>query len=102
MRDILRELDVAFITTANVQFAKTIRKGDVFVFPKGLVHFQKNNGKFPAAVLSAFNSQLPGTQAIAATLFAANPEVPDNVLTKALQVGKKEVQIIKSKLAPKK
>ncbi|KAL6495031.1 hypothetical protein OROGR_030950 [Orobanche gracilis] len=96
------ELDVAFITTANVQFAKTIRKGDVFVFPKGLVHFQKNNGKFPAAVLSAFNNQLPGTQVIAATLFAANPEVPDNVLAKAFQVDNKEVQIIKSKLAPKK
>ncbi|KAL6517845.1 hypothetical protein OROMI_033546 [Orobanche minor] len=96
------ELDVGFITTANALFAKTIGKGDVFVFPKGLVHYQKNNGKSPAAVLSAFDSQLPGTQSIAATLFAASPEVPDNVLTKAFQVGNKEVQKIKSRLAPKK
>ncbi|KAL6552312.1 hypothetical protein OROHE_007676 [Orobanche hederae] len=96
------ELDVGFITTANVLFAKTIRKGDVFAFPKGLVHYQKNNGKSPAAVISAFDSQLPGTQSIAATLFAASPEVPDNVLTKALQVGNKEVQKIKYRLAPKK
>ncbi|KAG2694086.1 hypothetical protein I3843_08G119900 [Carya illinoinensis] len=96
------ELDVGFITTANVLISKSIKKGEVFTFPKGLVHFQKNNGKVPAAVIAAFNSQLPGTQSIAATLFAATPPVPDNVLTKAFQVGTKEVEKIKSRLAPKK
>ncbi|KAH6772605.1 germin-like protein 10 [Perilla frutescens var. hirtella] len=95
------ELDVGFITTANVLFSKSIKKGEVFAFPKGLVHFQKNNGKVPAAVISAFNSQLPGTQSIAATLFAATPPVPDNVLTKAFMIGTKEVEKIKSKFAPK-
>ncbi|XP_065851660.1 germin-like protein 5-1 [Euphorbia lathyris] len=95
-------LDVGFITTSNVLISKTISQGDTFVFPKGLVHFQKNNGKVPAAVIAAFNSQLPGTQSIAVTLFAASPPVPDNVLTKAFQVGTKEVVKIKSRLAPKK
>ncbi|KAG8368998.1 hypothetical protein BUALT_Bualt15G0104500 [Buddleja alternifolia] len=95
------QLDVGFITTANVLISKSIKKGEVFAFPKGLVHFQKNNGASPAAVISAFNSQLPGTQSIATTLFAATPPVPDNVLTKAFQVGTKEVQKIKSKFAPK-
>ncbi|KAJ7977787.1 Germin-like protein 1 [Quillaja saponaria] len=96
------QLDVGFITTANVLISKTIKTGEVFAFPKGLVHFQKNNGKVPAAVIAAFNSQLPGTQSIATTLFAATPPVPDNVLTKAFQVGTKEVEKIKSRLAPKK
>lgn len=96
------QLDVGFITTTNVLISKTISKGDIFVFPKGLVHFQKNNGNVPAAVLSAFNSQLPGTQSIATTLFAATPSLPDNVLTKTFQVGTKEVEKIKSRLAPKK
>ncbi|KAI4349849.1 hypothetical protein L6164_010397 [Bauhinia variegata] len=96
------ELDVGFITTANVLISKSIKKGEVFVFPKGLVHFQMNNGKVPASVIAAFNSQLPGTQSIATTLFAATPTVPDNVLTKAFQVGTKEVEKIKSRLAPKK
>ncbi|KAL3591001.1 hypothetical protein D5086_009641 [Populus alba] len=68
----------------------------------GLVHFQKNNGRVSAAVIAAFNSQLPGTQSIAATLFAAQPPVPDHVLTKAFQVGTKEVRKIKSRFAPKK
>lgn len=95
------QLDVGFITTANVLISKTIYKGDIFVFPKGLVHFQKNNGLEPASVIAAFNSQLPGTVSIPLTLFAATPPVPDNVLTKAFQIGTKEVQKIKSKLAPK-
>jgi quercetin dioxygenase-like cupin family protein len=96
------ELDVGFITTANKLVSKTIKKGEIFVFPKALVHFQKNNGDKAAAVISAFNSQLPGTQSIAATLFTATPSVPDDVLTKAFQVGTKEIDKIKSKLAPKK
>ncbi|MED6168541.1 hypothetical protein PIB30_012537 [Stylosanthes scabra] len=96
------QLDVGFITTANVLISKTIYKGEIFVFPKGLVHFQKNNANEPAAVIAAFNSQLPGTQSIPLTLFAATPPVPDDVLTKAFQVGTKEVEKIKSRLAPKK
>ncbi|KAB1199159.1 Germin-like protein subfamily 2 member 4 [Morella rubra] len=95
-------LDVGFITTANVLISKSIKKGEIFVFPRGLVHFQKNNGKEPAAVIAAFNSQLPGTQSIATTLFAATPPIPDNVLTKTFQVGTKEVEKIKSRFAPKK
>ncbi|RCV18559.1 hypothetical protein SETIT_3G310700v2 [Setaria italica] len=95
-------LDVGFITTGNKLIAKTITAGDVFVFPRGLVHFQKNNEDVPAAVISAFNSQLPGTQSLPMTLFAATPEVPNYVLTKAFQVGSKEVEKIKSRLAQKK
>ncbi|KAH0981943.1 hypothetical protein GBA52_009120 [Prunus armeniaca] len=96
------ELDVGFITTANKLVSKTINKGDIFVFPGGLVHFQKNNGDKAAAVIAAFNSQLPGTQSIPAALFTATPPVPDEVLTKAFQLGTKEIDKIKSKLAPKK
>ncbi|KAL8027281.1 hypothetical protein ABFX02_14G085100 [Erythranthe guttata] len=96
------ELDVGFITTANILYSKTIKKGEVFVFPKGLVHFQKNNGKSTAAVIAAFNSQLAGTQSIAAALFGAVPPVPDNVLSEAFQIRVKDVVKIKSKFSPKK
>ncbi|KAF6158714.1 hypothetical protein GIB67_040228 [Kingdonia uniflora] len=95
------ELEVGFITTANVLISKTIMVGEVFTFPKGLVHFQINNGAGNAAILAALNSQLPGTQAIAVTLFAASPPVPDNVLAKAFQIGTMEVDNIKSGLASK-
>ncbi|KAL5976585.1 hypothetical protein ACLOJK_020918 [Asimina triloba] len=91
------ELKVGFITTANVLISKRIKQGENFVFPRGLVHFQKNDDDVPAAVIAAFNSQLPGTQSIAVTLFASTPPVPNNVLTKAFQVGTKEVEKIKSR-----
>lgn len=94
-------LDVGFITTANKLISKNISFGETFVFPRGLVHFQKNNDDKPAAVISGFNSQLPGTQPIAAALFSASPPVPDNVLSKAFQISTKEVEKIKSKFAPK-
>ncbi|KAL9248874.1 Germin-like protein [Drosera capensis] len=93
------ELDVGFITTANVLVSKHIAAGGGFVFPRGLVHFQKNNGYMPAAVISALNSQLAGTQSIALTLFTSSPPVPDNVLTKAFQIGTKEVTKIRAKLS---
>ncbi|XP_010909621.1 germin-like protein 5-1 [Elaeis guineensis] len=94
-------LDVGFITTANKLITKNITMGEVFVFPRGLVHFQKNNGHVPAAVIAAFNSQLPGVQAIAATLFTASPPVPDVVLAQAFQISTEEVEKIKAGLAPK-
>ncbi|XP_078174033.1 germin-like protein 5-1 [Carex rostrata] len=94
-------LDVGFITTANVLISKTINKGEVFVFPRGLVHFQKNAGYMPASVIAAFNSQLQGTVSIANTLFASTPPVADDILAKAFQIDNKEVTEIKTKLAPK-
>ncbi|KAM0854998.1 hypothetical protein ACQ4PT_050056 [Festuca glaucescens] len=90
-------LEVGFITTANKLFAKTITVGEVFVFPRGLVHFQQNRGYGPASVIAAFNSQLQGTQAIATTLFAAAPPVPTDVLAKAFRIGNGQVEAIKAK-----
>ncbi|KAK3159832.1 hypothetical protein QOZ80_1BG0051600 [Eleusine coracana subsp. coracana] len=90
-------LEVGFITTANKLFTKTITKGDVFVFPARLVHFQQNRGHGPAAVIAAFNSQLQGTQAIAMTLFGATPPVPSDILAKAFRVNNGVVNAIKAK-----
>ncbi|KAK9128149.1 hypothetical protein Syun_016946 [Stephania yunnanensis] len=95
------QLDNGFITTANVLISKSINKGKVFLFPRGLV-FQKNNGEVPAAVIARFNSQLDETVSIPLTLFAATPPVPDYVLPKTFQVGTKEIEKIKFRLAPKK
>ncbi|KAK6916044.1 Cupin 1 [Dillenia turbinata] len=59
------ELEVGFITTADVLITKTIKKGEIFMFLRGLIHFQKNNnGDKLATVIAAFNNQLPGTQVV--------------------------------------
>ncbi|TKY61634.1 Germin protein subfamily 2 member 2 [Spatholobus suberectus] len=92
-------LDVGFITTANKLISKTIKEGEIFVFPKGLVHFQKNNGEKPAAVISAFDSQLPGTLSMAAAMFSSTPTVPDDVLTIAFQIDAGDVDKIKTNLS---
>ncbi|KAM7275546.1 hypothetical protein ACFE04_017412 [Oxalis oulophora] len=96
------DLEAGFITTANKLLLKNVKKGEIYVFPKGLVHFQRNIGEKPAAVISASNSQLPGTQSIGLSLFAATPEVPDNVLSRAFQMGTKQIDKLKTKFAPKK
>ncbi|KAM0951281.1 hypothetical protein DsansV1_C04g0050301 [Dioscorea sansibarensis] len=94
-------LEVGFITTANKLISKTISAGEVFVFPRGLVHFQMNTGTTSAAALAAFNGQLPGTQSLAVTLFTASPAVPEDVLEKAFQIGSNEADKIKGRLRPK-
>ncbi|KAI3676098.1 hypothetical protein L1987_85697 [Smallanthus sonchifolius] len=96
------ELNVGFITTDNKLFSKTIKKGEIFTFTRGLIHYQINNGKVPAAVIAGFNSQLSGTQRVANAVFASSPPVDDVVLTNTFQVGTKLVEKIKYRLAPKK
>ena len=91
------ELFVGFIDTNNTTFSKTLEKGDVFVFPQAPVHFQQNVGKENAVAIAGLSSQFPGVQTIADSLFAANPPIPDSVLSKAFRIGQKLVELIKAK-----
>ncbi|KHN37415.1 Germin-like protein subfamily 3 member 2 [Glycine soja] len=45
-----------FVDTKNKVFAKVLEKGEVMVFPRGLVHFQMNVGDGPATILGSFDS----------------------------------------------
>jgi quercetin dioxygenase-like cupin family protein len=93
-------LDVAFVTTGGNLYARTVCKGGLFVFPRGLIHYQKNTGGAPAVAISVFNSQFPGTQSLAVSLFGASPPVPTDVLVRALQIDGGVVEGIKSKFQP--
>ncbi|KAF5459815.1 hypothetical protein F2P56_019732 [Juglans regia] len=88
---------VGFVTTGNVYHSKVLNAGQMFVIPRGLVHFQKNVGVGKAFIITAFNSQLPGAVVLPFTLFASTPSIPDDVLTRAFQVEEKVVESIKSK-----
>jgi len=92
-------LYVGFITTANQLFYKTLEKGDVFVFPKALVHFQQNVGKGNAVALAALSSQNPGTQQIARSLFGATGPVDPSVLAKAFDIDSNLVKLLQAKFA---
>ncbi|QCE10328.1 Germin [Vigna unguiculata] len=84
-------LYVGFVSSnqdGNRLFTKVLNKGDVFVFPIGLIHFQLNVGYGNAVAIAALNSQNPGTITIANALFKSTPSISSQVLTKAFQVDK--------------
>ena len=88
-------LTVGFISTTNnnnTLFQATLYAGDLFVFPRGLPHFQMNpDEKNPALAISALNSQNPGVSQLAAALFAANPPLPGIVLQNTFGIEQAEV-----------
>ncbi|CAM0885136.1 unnamed protein product [Alopecurus aequalis] len=91
-------LQVGFVTTANRHITRAVPKGGVFVFPRGLMHYESSVGETPVVAISAFDSQLPGAQPPAAAMFGA---VPTDVLARALQTEAGVVEKIKSKFQPK-
>ncbi|AES86926.1 putative germin [Medicago truncatula] len=84
-------LYVGFVTSNqdnNRLFTKVLNKGDVFVFPIGLIHFQLNVGYGNAVAIAGLSSQNPGVITVANALFKSDPLISDEVLTKAFQVDK--------------
>nr|XP_048324710.1 germin-like protein subfamily 1 member 16 [Ziziphus jujuba var. spinosa] len=86
-------LEVGFVTSnqqdgSNKLFTKILNKGDVFVFPVGLIHFQFNRGHYNALAFAGLSSQNPGVITIANAVFGSDPHINPDVLTKAFQVDK--------------
>nr|XP_043629476.1 putative germin-like protein 2-1 [Erigeron canadensis] len=92
-------LEVGFVTSNpdNRFITKVLQKGDVFVFPVGLVHFQRNMGKGNAVAIAALSSQNPGAITIANAVFGSNPPIPADILAKAFQVDKSVVDMLQTK-----
>ncbi|KAK2969729.1 hypothetical protein RJ640_015873 [Escallonia rubra] len=91
---------VGFVTSnpENRLISKVLDKGDVFVFPVGLVHFQRNVGLGNAVAIGAWNTQYPGVITTASNVFRSNTPIADEVLAKAFQVDQSIVDLIKSKV----
>ncbi|CAM8947419.1 unnamed protein product [Rhodiola kirilowii] len=92
-------LRVGFVTSNpnNTLITKVLYKGDVFVFPVGLIHFQQNIGKTKAVAIAALSSQNPGVITIANAVFNSNPPISPDVLTRAFQVDKSVVKYLQSR-----
>ncbi|PSS01372.1 Germin-like protein subfamily 3 member [Actinidia chinensis var. chinensis] len=88
-----------FVDSANRVFAKVLEKGEVMVFPRGLVHFQMNVGKSPATILGSFNSQNPGNQKIPSTIFGSG--INDELLEKAFGMNAKQLGMMRRRFIPK-
>ncbi|KAK9060797.1 hypothetical protein SSX86_021503 [Deinandra increscens subsp. villosa] len=83
------KIQVGFVTSnpENRHFSKVLNKGDVFVFPMNLVHYQRNVGNTYAVAMVALSSQNPGVVPIGNTVFGSNPDISTDILAKAFQVS---------------
>ncbi len=89
-------LYVGFVTSNpdNRFITKVLNKGDVFVFPIGLIHFQFNIGQTNALAFSSLSSQNPGIITIANAVFGSNPPINPDVLSKAFQLDQNVVNYL--------
>ncbi|MFS7960082.1 putative germin, rmlC-like cupin domain superfamily, rmlC-like jelly roll [Helianthus anomalus] len=93
-------LEVGFVDTTNKLFTQTLKTGDMFVFPKGLVHFQYNGDKKNEALaVSAFGSANAGTVSVPNSVF--NTTIDDGVLALSFKTDVYTIQKIKAGLAGK-
>lgn len=91
-------LEVGFVTSnpQNRLITKVLQKGDVFVFPIGLIHYQRNVGNKSVIAIAALSSQNPGVITIANAVFGSKPQIPSDILVKAFQVDNNVVYYIQS------
>jgi oxalate decarboxylase/phosphoglucose isomerase-like protein (cupin superfamily) len=83
-------------SSSNTVYTKTLYKGDVMVFPQGLLHYQYNGGTSPAIALVAFGGPNPGLQITDFALFANN--LPSTVVEKVTFLDDAQVKKLKSVL----
>ncbi|KQJ91596.1 germin-like protein 9-3 [Brachypodium distachyon] len=91
-------LSVGFIDTAGKLYAKDLAAGDMFVFPKGLVHYQYNPGNILAVAFSAFGSAFAGTVNVPSVVFGT--DIDDAVLAKSFKTDVPTVLKLKAALTP--
>ncbi|KAL5537498.1 hypothetical protein UlMin_043991 [Ulmus minor] len=75
----------------NRLFSKILKKGDVFVFPIGMIHFQVNLGHTAAVAFASLSSQNAGVITVANTVFGSNPPINPYVLARAIKLDKNVV-----------
>lgn len=92
-------LFVGFVTSnpENRLISKVLKKGDVYTFPIGLIHFQFNFGEKNAVAYASFNSQNPGVITIADAVFGSDPLISTEILARAFQVNGKVIKNIQSR-----
>ncbi|KAI8023563.1 Auxin-binding protein ABP19a [Camellia lanceoleosa] len=80
-------------SSANTVYFRTLYKGDVMVFPQGLLHFQFNSGNISALAIVSFSSPSPGLQITTFALFANN--LPSALVKKVTFLDDAQVKKLK-------
>ncbi|KAK9715660.1 hypothetical protein RND81_06G180300 [Saponaria officinalis] len=82
-----------FIAEDNTAYFKTLYKGDIMIFPQGMLHFQVNVGDAPALAFVSLNSPNPGFQFTTTSLFAN--DLPAEVVEKITLLDAQQVKKLK-------
>lgn len=91
-------LEVGFVDTKNELYTQRLEQGDLFVFPKGLVHYQYNaNEKAPAIALSSFGSASAGTVSVPSAVF--NTSIYDSILAVSFKTDVGTIEKLKEGLS---
>ncbi|KAJ6717502.1 ACONITASE/IRON-RESPONSIVE ELEMENT FAMILY MEMBER [Salix purpurea] len=85
-----------FIDSQERVFSKVIQKGDVFLIPRGLVHFHKNVGDVQGSLLGFYNSENPGRSTFQDTIFGCG--VKEELLGKYLGLSAEDISKMRGKL----
>ena len=83
-------------SSANKVYVKTLKKGELMVFPQGLLHFQINAGKSHAIAFVSFSSPNPGLQILDFALFGN--ELPSALVEKVTFLDDAQVKKLKAVL----
>lgn len=89
-------ITAGFISTANKVYVQTLKKGDVMVFPQGLLHFQINAGGITSVAYASFSSPSPGLQITSIALFGN--DLPSPIIEKTTFLDDAQVKKLKSVL----
>ncbi|KAK9923948.1 hypothetical protein M0R45_032344 [Rubus argutus] len=82
-----------FIDSNNKPYVKTLNKGDIIVFPRGLLHFLVNVGNTPALGYASFNSENPGFQILETALF--QNDLPTDIIAKSTLLDRLQIKKLK-------
>ncbi|KAF0898780.1 hypothetical protein E2562_009385 [Oryza meyeriana var. granulata] len=78
----------------NKVYTKRLNKGDLFLFPQGLLHFQYNAGNTTAVAFAAYSSPNPGLQILDYALFGNN--LPTSYVMEGTFLAEAEVRRLKA------
>ncbi|KAL0354479.1 UNVERIFIED_CONTAM: Auxin-binding protein ABP19a [Sesamum radiatum] len=85
-----------FISSANNVYVKKLVKGDIMVYPQGLLHFQINAGGRTAVAFASFSSPNPGLQITDFALFGNT--LPSSLVEKTTFLDDAQVKKLKAVL----
>ncbi|XP_054785548.1 germin-like protein 9-3 [Prosopis cineraria] len=77
-------LQVGVVDTKLNLYKQTLEAGDMFIFPKGLIHYQYNPHVVHATAISAFGSANAGTVSVPISLFGSG--IDEEVLAKSFKI----------------